>query len=157
MKRKVLVVDDEDSVREVFVRAVQSLPDVEVIQARTGKDALSHASRFGPDLVLQDLKLPDTDGLALALALRKVLRPGIPIVCISGAVLASDEAQRDPRSPFVEVVPKPVDLNRLRGIVKRHLRVATDPELRPARPREEVIAEIHQHLDRVRELLALLL
>jgi two-component system KDP operon response regulator KdpE len=67
---KVLVVDDEPQIRRALslnlgVRAY------EVLEARTGADALAIVSTEHPDLVLLDLGLPDMDGMRVLESLRK--------------------------------------------------------------------------------------
>jgi two-component system KDP operon response regulator KdpE len=67
---KVLVVDDEPQIRRALslnlgVRAY------EVLEARTGADALAIVSTEHPDLVLLDLGLPDMDGMRVLESLRE--------------------------------------------------------------------------------------
>ncbi|KAB7743642.1 response regulator [Nostocoides sp. F2B08] len=72
MARRILVVDDEPSIRELL-RAYLEADGFEVVLAGTGADALHEAteSQDPPDLVLLDIGLPDLDGLEVLRILRR--------------------------------------------------------------------------------------
>lgn len=72
MARRILVVDDEPSIRELL-RAYLQADGFEVVLAGTGADALHEAteSESPPDLVLLDIGLPDLDGLEVLRILRR--------------------------------------------------------------------------------------
>jgi two-component system, NarL family, invasion response regulator UvrY len=67
---KVLVVDDHAVVRDGLRRLLVVLPNVEIFDAATGREALSFVQRQAPDLILLDLHLPGIGGIAL---LRRLL------------------------------------------------------------------------------------
>ena len=62
--KRILVVEDNDDVRGLF-RLALALDGFEVIEARTGLDAIQSFETNAPDLVVLDLGLPDFDGLAV--------------------------------------------------------------------------------------------
>ena len=62
MKKKVLIVDDEDNVRRL-VAVTLGGGDYEVLQARDGVEALAVAQRERPVLVLLDVSMPGLDGI----------------------------------------------------------------------------------------------
>ena len=72
MTRRILVVDDEPSIRELL-RAYLQADGFEVTLAGTGADALHEATESAepPDLVLLDIGLPDLDGLEVLRMLRR--------------------------------------------------------------------------------------
>jgi len=76
----VLVVEDEPPVRR-FLRTILPPQGYRVLEAATAEDGLRQAEASVPDLVLLDLGLPDTDGLAVIQRLRSWTR--LPIVVIS--------------------------------------------------------------------------
>jgi two-component system KDP operon response regulator KdpE len=67
---KVLVVDDEDSIRR-FLRVTLTSQAYVVLEAASGKDALSRVTEDKPDLVILDLGLPDIDGVEVTRLLRE--------------------------------------------------------------------------------------
>jgi YesN/AraC family two-component response regulator len=75
----VLIADDEDLSRYALRKMVSALAPslVVVAEAENGREAVSLAERFGPDLVLMDIRMPGLDGLAAAetiLALKPLTR-----------------------------------------------------------------------------------
>ncbi|MFE9094007.1 response regulator [Streptomyces sp. NPDC007264] len=63
--RRVLVADDNPVVRAGLTALLSAHHDIEVVaEAADGAQALAHAARHRPDVVLLDLRMPGTDGLA---------------------------------------------------------------------------------------------
>ncbi|GAB3615241.1 transcriptional regulator [Humibacter ginsengisoli] len=72
---RLMVADDHPVVRDGIVGMVASAPDVEVVgEASDGAQAVSLARVLDPDVVLMDLRMPGTDGVA---ATREFARLGI--------------------------------------------------------------------------------
>lgn len=63
--KKILVVDDEPYVRSLVVETLNYLGKYELIEARTGKEALDLTKNEKPDLVILDVMLPDIDGYTI--------------------------------------------------------------------------------------------
>ena len=62
---RVLLADDQDLVRAGFRMILQSRPGVEVVgEATDGAEAVERARELQPDVVLMDVQMPGTDGLA---------------------------------------------------------------------------------------------
>jgi CheY-like chemotaxis protein len=61
--RTVLVVDDDDSIREIAEIALQLVGGLQVQTASGGVEALELTRRHLPDVVLMDVMMPDMDGL----------------------------------------------------------------------------------------------
>lgn len=60
----VVVVEDDPSYLRALVRTLeQEAPDVEVVEATTGMDALLEIGRVAPDLVILDYQLPDLNAV----------------------------------------------------------------------------------------------
>jgi PAS domain S-box-containing protein len=116
----ILVVEDNPTTRKMFRLALETA-GYEVIEAADCKTALGWLEQRQPDLIIQDLILPDMDGLELARSIRKQLGDvPIPIVCVSGFLSRLDEA-RALKGGFVQVLVKPVDPFQLLDVVKLHL------------------------------------
>lgn len=114
----VLVVDDEPHLRELLADALAGL-DVQVTVASTGQEAISLARRCRPDLLVTDLRLGDCTGLDVIDDVR-TRQPHVPAVLITGHgdPHALSEASR--RRP-VELMTKPLDIERLRSTVRLEL------------------------------------
>jgi DNA-binding NarL/FixJ family response regulator len=62
---KVLLADDQALVRAGFRALLDAEPDIEVVgEATDGRAAVDMARSLGPDVVLMDIRMPGTDGLA---------------------------------------------------------------------------------------------
>jgi two-component system, cell cycle sensor histidine kinase and response regulator CckA len=83
MRRTVLVVDDEDLVRDVLARMIEDL-GYTAVSARDGQSALELVARQPVDAVLVDMTMPRMSGTDVIAALRVKL-PGVPVVLCSGA------------------------------------------------------------------------
>lgn len=120
----ILVVEDNPTTRKMFRVALESA-GYEVLDAADARTALEIAVRRPPDLIIQDLILPDMDGLDLVRSLRKQVGDArVPIFCASGFLSRLDEA-RALKDGFSAVLVKPVDPIYLLSVVRAHL--ATSP------------------------------
>jgi two-component system, OmpR family, response regulator MprA len=67
---RVLIVDDDRSLREALRRALV-LGGYETVSAATGQEALTQVAEAGPDALVLDIGLPDLDGLEVCRRLRE--------------------------------------------------------------------------------------
>ncbi|HSB38047.1 MAG TPA: response regulator transcription factor [Gaiellaceae bacterium] len=71
MSIRVLVADDQAMVRAGFRMLLGEEEDIEVVaEAENGLEAVEKAARFGPNVVLMDIRMPELDGLQ---ATRRIL------------------------------------------------------------------------------------
>ena len=90
-KTKVLVVDDDPDIVELFVDALGKDGRFEVRSARTGFDAGVEANRFRPDIIVLDYMLPDINGNVVCRTIRESEDlQYIRILIISGVVNRSE-------------------------------------------------------------------
>ena len=80
MARKILVVDDETTLRETLAEALEQ-DGLDVITAADGKEALEQFRAGSPDLVLLDLMLPYVSGIEVCRILRR--ESTVPIVMLT--------------------------------------------------------------------------
>jgi CheY-like chemotaxis protein len=91
MSRKILLVDDEDDIREVAQMSLEMTAGWEVVTAASGAEALRVAAAERPDAILLDVMMPGMDGPATARALRASEETGtIPIILLTAKVQAAD-------------------------------------------------------------------
>lgn len=86
-KRRVLVVDDEQAIREC-VSALVSMLGFQVVQARNGSEALDRYTKSTGAicLVIMDVSMPELDGIE-AMHKMKELDPNVKIILCSGRPL----------------------------------------------------------------------
>jgi signal transduction histidine kinase/DNA-binding response OmpR family regulator len=116
----VLLIEDNPTARKMLRIALES-EGYRVIEAADGATALEWMLHDVPGLVVQDLILPDMDGLELARRLRAL--PGgatMPIVALSGFQSLLDKAQRS-AARFDEAFVKPIPPSVLVDVVGRYL------------------------------------
>lgn len=88
MTNRILLVDDEPSIRVVLSAVLQDA-GFRVDVAEDGFDALRKLQVAMPDLVITDLRMPNMNGFELLAVLRDRF-PDVPTVVISGEFLISD-------------------------------------------------------------------
>ncbi len=110
MTPRVLIIDDEKSIREVF-GVLLGERGYAVESAEDGGRGLDRARRFAPDVVLLDMNLPDMAGLEVLAGLR-ALRPAPEIVIVTafGTIRNAVEATKLGAFAYLE---KPVDNDEL--------------------------------------------
>ncbi len=81
-KYKILVVDDEDSIRELIVTLLSDQGH-QCLAAGDGADALNNARQIEFDAVITDIVMPELNGIALTRGLLK-LYPKLPIMIMTG-------------------------------------------------------------------------
>ncbi len=115
VSRKVLVVDDDDIIREVAKLALEVVGGWQVSTASNGVDAGRAAARERPDVVLLDVMMPGLDGPATAalLAEQDVTRD-VPVIFMTAKTALAD-AGLDAIPNVVGVISKPFDPMALAG------------------------------------------
>ena len=83
-KIKVLVVDDEETMRDIFCQTLKPL-GYQVFTARSGKEALSTCHRESPDIILLDIRMPGLDGIETLQQIRKIdPHKGSAVIMLTG-------------------------------------------------------------------------
>ncbi len=144
MRARILVVDDEPSIRKVL-SAHLAREGHEVETAVDGADAIARLGDAPWDLVITDLKMPGVGGLELLAHVRSN-HPGLPVILVTahGTVDAAVEALKLGAQDFIT---KPFDLAEVHGAVEKAVRterarrrsVQEDPAWKDARGRFDLI------------------
>jgi two-component system response regulator ResD len=150
--RRILVVDDEDSVREL-IELYLTKEGFEVSHARDGREALRGNAEHHPDLIILDLMLPGLDGWEVCRQIRSTSR--VPIVMLTaraeevdrivGLELGADDYVVKPFSPR-ELVARVKAVLRRGASAAEEAEVLTFPGLRVDRVQHRVEvdgAEVH--------------
>lgn len=115
-KGTILVAEDDQPQRSILARILES-EGYEVDQAANGREALALSSEREYDLVLMDLKMPDTQGLSLLESLLKLEKPAsIVIMTAFGTV---ETAVKALKLGAYDYLSKPLDKDELLLTAKR--------------------------------------
>ncbi|QHN04615.1 response regulator [Granulicella sp. WH15] len=60
--RRVLIIDDDDDIREVASLSLEATADWEILTANSGRTGIETAERELPDAILMDVMMPEMDG-----------------------------------------------------------------------------------------------
>jgi two-component system, OmpR family, alkaline phosphatase synthesis response regulator PhoP len=88
MNKKVLVIEDEESIREYMVFILENDGFI-VSEAKNGIEGLERFSQQDFDLVITDMVMPGMNGLKIMELIRKIV-PEAAVIAISGAMSYSD-------------------------------------------------------------------
>jgi len=91
MLPKVLVIDDDDTVRESFLHYLED-NDYTIIEASNGREGLDRFAQENPDIVLVDLRMPEVDGHQVLKTISKD-SPDTPLIVISGTGRISEAVE----------------------------------------------------------------
>ncbi len=117
MPHRVLVVDDEEAIRDLLHEYLEGR-GYRVTVAVDGEDGIEAFQRSRPDLALIDFLLPKKNGFAVAEAIRSSDAPHTAIVMMSG-VFKNPKTAVEARDKYqvVDFLSKPLDLRRLEEII----------------------------------------
>ncbi|MDA8847723.1 sigma-54 dependent transcriptional regulator [Flavobacteriaceae bacterium] len=117
---KILIIEDEASIRRVLVKILtEENTHYEVFEAEDGLIGTEMIKNTDFDLVLCDIKMPKMDGVEVLQAVKKI-KPEIPMVMISGHG-DLDTAVNTMRMGAFDYISKPPDLNRLLNTIRNAL------------------------------------
>src|SRR3990172_1571039 len=112
--KKILIVDEEVLIRQSLQNLIQQ-EGFFVVTADSGLHAMQQFEDEMPEIVILDMRLPDTNGLTL-LKMMKEIRPSVTIVMVTASpdIQSSVEAMKIGALDYLE---KPVDLEKLTAIL----------------------------------------
>ncbi len=112
-KQKILVVDDDAEIVELFVDVLTRDGRFDVRTARSGYDAGMLTQEFNPDLIILDYMLPDINGNVVCKTIRQNPNFAETKIIIVSGVVNQDEINELLRSGADEFVKKPFNIERL--------------------------------------------
>ena len=109
MPKTILIVDDSATVRQLIELNLRKLPDVKIVQAVDGVDALLKIKDLSPVVILTDVNMPNMNGLELLEAIRtKNGDKTTPIVVITTKG-EKDDAEKAMALGATAYVTKPIN------------------------------------------------
>jgi two-component system nitrogen regulation response regulator NtrX len=155
MARRILVVDDNEDIREAL-RTTLELEGYEVLTAPDARTALADLDANPPDAVLLDIKMPGMDGFeALDRIVARPTPPPVLMISGHGDIATAVEATRRGAVDFLE---KPLERDRtlvsLRNALSRNTLAAENERLRRQLGQESVLVGHSAPMIRLREEVA---
>lgn len=118
---RILLVEDDDSIRQIAVMSLQLIGGHEVLAVGSGAEAVAQAPAFAPELLVLDVSMPGMDGPQTLEALRQIpsIAP-IPAVFLTARTQAK-EVERLRELGALDVIAKPFDpmqlCERIKGLL----------------------------------------
>ncbi len=143
MNERILVVDDDEGVRESIAMTLE-YEGYECIFARSGQEGLDMIANESPDLVLLDIKMPGMDGLEV---LRRLRERGdvLPVIVISGhgTINTAVEATKQGAFAFLEkgFESDALKVNIRNALEQRRLETEVSSYRQQAEIRHEMVGE----------------
>lgn len=126
MSRRILIIDDEDDIREVAALTLEATAGWKVSTAPSGAAGINKAIREQPEAILMDVMMPDMDGPSTFREMQ--LRPEIahiPVLLLTAKVQGVDQ-RRFANLGVAAVLFKPFDPMTLSQQIARALRWTPD-------------------------------
>jgi CheY-like chemotaxis protein len=109
--RRILIIDDEDDIREVAALSLEAIAGWEILTACSGADgiAIASAAATRPDAILMDVMMPEVDGpTTFGLMQQNPAIVGIPVLLLTAKVQGIDQ-RRFANLGVTAVLFKPFD------------------------------------------------
>ena len=117
-KPSILIVDDQEEVRDAFSRAL-ALDGYETRTAENAQNAMQLVEAMEPDAILLDFMMPVVTGLGFLHRLRET-HPRTPVAVITGKADVDDATVREIHNLDADIRFKPISIAQIHDVV-RHL------------------------------------
>jgi len=92
MARRVLIIDDEEDIREVAALSLETVAGWDVVLAGSGPAGIAKAQDYRPDAILLDVMMPGMDGPTTFRELQTLPETrNIPVILLTAKVQAADQ------------------------------------------------------------------
>lgn len=148
MSARILVVDDDPSIRETFQHHL-SRAGHEVATAASAEEALNVVAAFDPTLVLTDVRMPGMDGLELLARLKESVDADVVVITAYEGMQSAVAAMR---AGAYDYLTKPLDLDRVERLVAsserdRSLRRRAAARSDSAPPLDEMVGQAPEMIE----------
>ncbi|ARV59705.1 two-component system response regulator [Nostocales cyanobacterium HT-58-2] len=105
----ILIIDDEEDIREVAQLTLETIGGWQVFTAESGLEGLQLAEAEKPDVILLDVMMPEMDGLTTFAKLQaNPLTQNIPVILLTAKVQSTDQ-RRFAELGVTGMIAKPFD------------------------------------------------
>ncbi len=137
-KKKILIVDDEESLVRVYKLLIENTGKYEVWKETKGAKAFSTAKKFMPDLILLDIMMPDVDGGTVAAQLKEDEdTKDIPVVFVSAAITKEEEKNEEGIiKGGYPILAKPVPMDKLLEAIEKYTNNSSGSDMKDGPSKE---------------------
>lgn len=91
MSKCILIIDDEEDIRDITQLGLEMSAGWRVLTASSGQEGIAIAATEQPDAILLDVMMPDLDGrMTFALLQANPQTQNIPVILVTAKIQASD-------------------------------------------------------------------
>ncbi len=127
-KAKVLLVED-NYMNKVLVREILTLNGYEIIEAKSGAEALKMLTVVRPDIILMDIHLPEMDGFTATRIIKADERnKRIPVLAITASAMKGEE-EKILSHGFDGYIAKPIEVKKMLELITANLASKKEKEL----------------------------
>jgi len=126
LKKKVMVIDDEESLALMLKMRIEASGDYEVTVASEAKDIIKRMHEIKPDVILLDLLMPGLGGLDIADMLNHdPVGLSIPVIVVSGLDKSTDKLKAY-KLGISDYLVKPVDDLKLMKAIEKAIQLKSE-------------------------------
>lgn len=126
MKKKIMIVDDEENFALMLKMRIESSGDYEVTVSLEAKDIIKHIHDIRPDVILLDLLMPGTGGLDICDMLNHdPIGLTIPVIVVSGLDKPTDKVKAY-KLGISDYLLKPVDDVKLMKAIEKAIELKSE-------------------------------
>ena len=122
-KKRILIVEDSPTMRQLLVFALKRIKDVEIFEACDGMDGLRQLTNDHFDLALVDINMPVMDGLKLISLIRGEPSLEQMPICVISTEGAGQDRDRALALGANEYLTKPIQANKVLAMAKGLLKI----------------------------------
>jgi two-component system chemotaxis response regulator CheY len=122
-KKRILIVEDSPTMRQLLVFALKRIKDVEIFEARDGMDGLRKVTNDHFDLALVDINMPVMDGLKLISLIRGEPSLEQMPICVISTEGAGQDRDRALALGANEYLTKPIQAKKVLAMAKGLLKI----------------------------------
>lgn len=122
--KRILIVDDSPTMRQLIAFAVKRLPGVEILEASDGVDALKKLTGEHFDLIFTDINMPVMDGLKLVSLVRSDPAMNATPIAIISTEGAAEDRERALALGANDYITKPIQAARVLTVARELLGIS---------------------------------
>ena len=118
MKGKILVVEDDEDLQNMYAEILES-NEYQIETASDGEEGVEKFKEFDPKLVIMDSDMPKLNGYNATLKIKEIDSKAT-VVLITGYPKVAEGIKEEKRKEFVSIITKPIGMELLLDIAKKY-------------------------------------